>query len=445
MEPDGRAGSLHPWRATEAQRRSGGRRGHQRQCTYPYRHWGILEMADQHIGAQDALEEQIGVRRVARACRDRGHGRPAPGFRRGPPCGHRPQCTGMSGLVPWGIRGELPGRGAPAPPGSSTPKAISIAAGHCWRDEATRERSSPMRHRMPPAERLEGRWLYGGDVPAGVSGFFFRKRQAVSWPQIVRATWTASCFFPKPAAQRAASFPPPAAVPRRPRAGPSAGAGSAIRGRDRGTGPPRTGGRGGCLGGGPARLSRLGRGRIADIVAGDTATDRPADLFISRSAPTGTGSKTPWAQGELDRLMTDAGYTVVHPQHSESRRTGAQLPCRPPDRGAGRRGPLCLPRCPAIGGGPDTRRLRHRRGPSGGALRTIWSGSGVFSRAGGRPYRRDQGVHHPAGRRIVCTRDPGGAGFRADRPDAGHHPGFIPTAPRLGREFRGHHRCRVRP
>ena len=91
--------------------------------TVHYRHWGILEMADQHIGAQDALEEQIGVRRVrARFVATRTERQTALLDFDADRLRSRPQWPYRhSGLVPWGNERNRARRAAP--PGSSTPKA----------------------------------------------------------------------------------------------------------------------------------------------------------------------------------------------------------------------------------------------------------------------------------------------------------------------------------
>ena len=98
----------------------------------------------------------------------------------------------------------------------------------------------------------------------------------------------------------------------------------------------------------------------------------------------------------------------------------------------------------AMSAGPDTRVCVIGRGPSGGLADHLerfrrFSGLEADHIAAGI-----KGFHHPAGRRIVAHETRAVLGFRADRPDAGHHR-VHPDRPRLGREFRGHHRCRVRP
>jgi len=360
--------------------------------TVHYRHWGILEMADQHIGAQDALEEQIGVRRVralvatedtAGLHLDFDADRPAP-----PPAVHRDV-----GLVPWG--NEEPGEARRAA-GIFDAEGDPIAAGHCWRDEATPRTIQPDAAPDAPAERLEGRWLYGGMfLPA--FGHFLSETTSRFWAADRAGDLDGVVFLPETAVRNERRLfrhqlpfldalglghlqvrVPQSEVEIEELVLPEQGAGA------------------GALAAGLPDYRDWVAGRIADIVAGDTATDRPADLFISRSAH-GDGFEDTWAQGELDRLMTDAGYTVVHPQHSDlaeqvrSYRAARRIVAL--DGGA-----LVLA---AMSAGPDTRVCVIGRGPSGG-LADHLERFRRFSGLEADHIAAIKGFHHPAGRRIVA-------------------------------------------
>ena len=159
-----------------------------------------------------------------------------------------PPPASASGMSAWchGVTRNRARRAAP--PGSSTPKAIPSPRDIAGATRPRRERSSPMRHRMPPRSGWRDAGLYGGMfLPA--FGHFLSETTSRFWAADRAGDLDGVRVSSRnPArAQRAASFPPPAAVPRRPRAGPSAGAGSAIRGRDRGTGPPEQGAGAGAL------------------------------------------------------------------------------------------------------------------------------------------------------------------------------------------------------